>query len=226
MTACPDILSQLDDRSSDLFYIIAVLILAGVGAIVEKIKRKMAEPKGRGPGRPAPPGRVSGETEEEAGVDRPFIFIGREEPAPPPPPRPARPAQPAAASPRRAAPARPVTVPRPTVQRPAAKSPPSRERSQRPAGQPSPPAATPSQQVGARRDVPYEVVPGEGVFEAEETHRVVADAPSRPASVRPSVPAADVLDLASFRKLSPNQLRRVIVLNEVLGLPVALRDLP
>lgn len=202
------------DGGGELFYVIAILILGAITAIVEKVKQKMAgddAPKREPPAtRRAKPG--------------------------PQPPRPARP-QPPAARPadrrtppvRPAAPAAPARPPTP-ARRAAPPRPPTTRA-------PAPPAPTPQIEETHRRLV-AEAPTLQDVGEHEIGHvaqhhmetkvekgrkpgKLTRKADRRPAAAPQAHTRSSV---GSFRNLTLPEVRRAIVLSEILSPPLALRD--
>lgn len=168
------------DSGSELFSVIAILILAVLGAVFEKVKQKMGENAKRQP--PA--------TMDDAELDR-EILIPRQDPPRPQPPVFRPPPAPARSEPARE-----------PVQRPG--------RSERVRTRPARRTSTPAAEVAAQ-------IAQQAAAQAEESPPSV----SLVASVRaePAAPARVV----AFRKPTLAELRRAIVLNEVLGRPLALR---
>jgi len=196
------ILAQDGGMNEGLFYVIAVLILSVVGAVFEKIKRKMAD------------------TQEKKEKPRPK---GAERPGPAQQPRPARQKRPPVA-----APARPVAraEPRPTVRRPP------------PARAPRVPKRPVHTGAPIRVEV-KEVVP-ETLVERIASEAGAGAEYSRPVTTKPATEgegapgkmsalfekrkAVAFKAVGSFRNLSKDEVRRAIVLNEILSPPLCLRD--
>lgn len=205
------ILADADGGIQDLIWIVAILLLSIVGAIAEKLKR-MGGPK-------EPP----------------------EEPRSPKPIRPPEPA-PRPVQPQRARPQRPL--PR------AAETGPTRPRGpgSRPVRPPAPPRAPMAQPVArpgtpARPPAPAPVAPPprpaqpslavkdlskvevEGPLLAKDLIQpITAQSPKATAPPAQKLPAAAIAPpVGSFRDLSLAEVRRAIVLNEILGRPLALR---
>jgi len=123
--------------------------------------------------------------------------------------------------------ARPGRPPLPTEQRPKPAAPPSRPWPRPPIRRPvQPPVARPAE-VAER---PVKKVPREFKrYQAEVLRPAVEISETRPATEKPS-PLVEVkkekvecADIGSFDDLSLQDIRRAIVLNEILGQPVALR---
>jgi hypothetical protein len=231
--------TMLGDRgfpSEDLLYVIAVLVLAGIGAIADKIKRKMAGQQDREKRPPVP-----GLPESRREAQRPSV-----------PPRPARPGSPRAPQPQPSSPHPPVIRQAPGARRPiqprqvpaaTPARPPQPVRRVLPEqppvleeAHPSPPrpASAPpggrslDPQLGRRATAPS-VAPSL----ADEAERVESKPPGfeaiagqelRPASVLLAGPDELAPVRVTLAEMSLAEIRRAIVLNEVLGLPVALRD--
>ncbi len=189
----PTILGERGSDGSELIYVIAVLILAAVGAIFEKIKRKMAEPEDK-PGRPPVPRGIADQHK-------------RVRPAPPP--RPSGRRQPPRAWPVGQAP--PPRAAAPAVRLPLET--PRLVPDESPRGVSRPAPAEPE----LRPAVEAEVIP-------QLVGELSRGPERRPAATPGRRPSDLVADVGSFRKLSLAEVRRAIVLNEILSPPLALRD--
>ncbi|HOB75193.1 MAG TPA: hypothetical protein PKG54_11800 [Phycisphaerae bacterium] len=213
---CDLLILAQSDSGAELLYVIAILILTAGSAIFEKLRHKSAEAerKQRRPRPPVPP-PVQGE-------------LGEMRFPPPVPP----PVSPPWSEPER--PARPVPPvrPRPTArqQQPQAPrrrqqvAPEPRRRPQvapQPVRQPRPLAGgerTPVDRAVHRLDDQA----GTDIREALGSLRPVQPlAELRSAQTGKAAPAAEE---GGFRKPTVTELRRVIVLNEILGPPLGLRE--
>jgi hypothetical protein len=205
----------------EIIYVIALLVLAAGSAVFEKLKQKMADSKDRKPPdqRPSPPVRPT-----------------RQQPSRPaaPPPRPVQRSQPVR-------PARPAAPPRPV--RPAAPTPHPQQpvaRPMRPAPQ-RPPARQPERPVPAQpAPQAHRERPGRGEVGRVTQHRVESGVEKKAKAPRQAMGklAADrrrdhppamlePLETArsgSFRNIPLAEIRRAVVLNEILSAPIALRD--
>jgi len=211
------------DDGAELFYVIAVLILAAVGAIVEKLKQKMG---GSDAPKRTPP--VPRRADRES-----------------PPPRPAAPSRPAARPVQRpAAPPRPAQRQAPAV-RPAVPARPLEPGPRRPPPPASPRRPEPVEPMRRRalaesteppgRLEERQIAPVDDEYELGRVSRkqlssaLLEDRPRVRQSVGgpahpPVAPSAGQVHIGSFTGLGTAELRRAIVLYEVLGPPVALRD--
>ncbi len=219
MAALFPMLGEGDRGLSGLLYVVAVIVLSIIGYAGDAIKKAAERRKDEGRPRSRSDEPISPiEPEEQVRPPRPVA-----RPMTPPvargdAPRPAPPIQrPLPAGMERPRP--PVRPPQPPTRpaRPAQPqaSPTLRERM---AGAPRGPAR-PTTPV-ARQPVTPQPVPVAGTASPSQAPPVLADltAPRRaPAS-------GEALSAKSFRSLSGAELRRAIVLNEVLSPPLALRD--
>jgi hypothetical protein len=204
-----------NDSGMDVLYVIAVLVLAGAGAIFEKIKQKSAEAQRNERGsvppsvRPpvAPPVQRRSSTSFPSPVAPPPWSSVR-----PPATRPTSPPRP----PQRAMP--------PQQQRQAPL--PVRPRVPPEVGRPVSTSAAPRPQV-----VPAGVQ--QAVSELEQQVESMTRGPQGALQsaqslaqirARQQAQARLALGSAAFRKLTVADLRRAVVLNEILGSPLALRE--
>jgi len=214
----------------ELYYIIAILILGIVGAIADKLKNRMGGVDRERESRPEPPKPIA---RPQAGArparprtpqGRPILREGpaRAPAAPVRPPvrRPAPPPRRPMETPRRGVPdaAEPVfqrAPAGPPPARPAAKLGTLRPEPVRPAKIPPPPPpegrpVQPHAPTPVGRLTPRQVA---RIAQVKETAHTLA---------RP--PIAEPLDVGSFRQLNLAEVRRAIVLNEILGPALALRQ--
>jgi hypothetical protein len=216
-----DVLAQDDGHGTGtIFYVIAVLILSGLGALAEKLKQKKQESKRHwkptkieGPPRPA-----------RRAPPRPAQPAARREPAAPGSAPPARPVPRKAVVPRPPAPARPhpqVLTERqmqPTVRQQKGKRRPApgQRRARRPTRKPTQDLVAQLEQraeAALREGQPIEAGLAEQLSPADRT---AARRRARPGLFTPA---------RSMNRMSIRELRNAIVLSEVLQPPLALRDL-
>jgi len=225
MLGWPAILAKDGDFSSELLYVIAILILAGIGAIADKIKQKMA-------GESKPPAKQPGPRE----VPRSEIRV-EEPPRRPAPPRPAAPQRPQqqrqaprppvvweAPQPRQ--PYRPQAPPRP---RPATPRPPQERRVQ-PEAAPTSAAArsvvsvapTVAGDVGALqgRPAPTQLA----ARQVGEKTGLVSERDVGPPTARPAHAAEVKHPGIEWLSLTRADLPRAVILSEILSPPIALRE--
>ncbi len=200
MLGWPAILAKDGDFSSELLYVIAILILAGIGAIADKIKQKMA-------GESKPPAKQPGPRE----VPRGEIRV-EEPPRRPVPPRPVAPQRPQQ---QRQAPRPPVVWEAPQPRQPQRPQAPPKPRpvAQRP---PAPPAVPTSER---RVLVQPALTSSEAAVIAKEAEGGVGRPAREPAqAVGARHPGIEWL------ALSRADLPRAIILSEILSPPIALRE--
>ncbi len=237
----PNTCTFLADRDGgELVYIIAVLILAAGGAIFDKIKRAFAEAQDKSKTRsfPTSPSNEADRDQELEELDLPRRSVSIPLPRPKIPPL------------GQDQPARPPIVPpvRPPRPRPPVR--PGTEARGQGAGQTGERATRTGQgaQIG-RRPSPVSREPEVGTAQPQVSPRKPREslAPAQSAvedgvrvvqtvievnqkareveTVKKLAPQAPQSGLsASFRRLDSEALRRAIILNEILGPPVALRD--
>lgn len=196
--------SRGDDSSSQLLWVVAVLILSAISAIAGKIRERQERAR-KGPSAPRgrPPAGADVESSKDMAEDLPPMRR---------PPRRDVPSRPMPQVPRRPAP--PTQRPVPSRTRPVEGMAP------RPAPSVPRPAA---QRQGVRRSREAQAPP---VARAPITVSAESDAPARTVLPLPEAkPAAPAAPAAPSRlSLSRRQLRAAIVLREILGPPLALRD--
>jgi len=221
LTMWTGILAQDDGYGIDtIFYVIAVLILSGVTALAEKLKQKKQESKRYWkPTKIEPPGRPA-----HRAPPRPVQPAARREPTAPGAVPPARPVQ------------RKVVVPRPTAQaRPQPQAPAERHmqptirrregKRRRAPGQRRvrPSTRKPRQDLAAQLEQRAKADTGK----AQSLKAKLAEKP-KPADITaaPRRPGRGLFTtVGSMKRMSIRELRRAIVLSEVLQPPLALRDL-
>lgn len=215
MDSWMSILAQSDDYGGELFYIIAVLILVSFSALFEKFKRTMAgkdeQPMKRPPAVPRRPDRPA---QPPRPVSRPQPPRARPVGGETPPARPPVPARPGPAAPPRRPPAPPPRRPTPTRRRVVTDAPTPMSRA----------APTPLRPVRpAERLGPARLEP-EVEKSSLQVSRLAKVVETRPAAL-PQRPSVEVVpDVGSFRHLSIAEIRRAIVLSEILSPPLALRN--
>jgi hypothetical protein len=222
MSIAQVILAQREGYGQELFYIIAILILSVGSAIFQKVRQKFEEPdEGR---KPEPEKRI--EMIDERPPQR------RASPAPPV--RPARPAAPMTREQPRRPPVRPMPPvrerppsrqPAPPPARPArdvGRMPPIEPR-RTPAPRPAAPVPRPRPAQPARPAAPARSAAAEVEFVGEPLRDTMqrrddVRAAGLPAAVERAKPVS-----VSLGDMSMDDLRRAIVLKEILDPPVALR---
>ena len=205
-----------DHGYGQLVYVIAILILSGLGALLEKLKNKQeqrttsrpkpSEPSKTAPEQPAripqPLGRVEPLPPQGPAHSPPAPPTVRREPAPLPPPRPVQ------SPPLAPSPVPTLRQPPPVPRRPVVPPPqPQKVPPRRPIGEPKRPLPVPS--VASRL---------QPTIQAPEPPRVVSQTPAQP------VPAQAKTAMGRRRRLSARELRRAVVLSEILQPPVSLRE--
>jgi hypothetical protein len=210
------------EDANELYWVIAVIVLSVIGTIAGKIKERAArKTPPTSPRQAEPPPESKEGASSVPSARRPSPPAPRpREPASRPMPRVPRPpvrpgGRPAPASGQ----SRPMPVPqrpgpgpmRPTIPtRPTRPTPPPRS-AERPAARPAEPALRPVESVIVVEEVAVERPSSRG--------GPASGRPETPAAARRSMPLA-----VRLFKLTPARLREAIVLNEVLGPPVSMRD--
>lgn len=227
----PAILGAGDGFDSELVYVIAVLILAGIGAIADKLRQKMSGPT-RAPGKPPTREVPRSEIEVEAPPRRPPPLI-----TPPVPPRAQTPRQaprppvvweaPQPRQPQRpAVPARP----RPVARRPAPPAPPAEDRRALAEPVSMPVEPTPAASVVPRVAPTVAAAPERisaipvGVAVARQEDRMVSDRDVGRLAGRPAQEPGIRHPGAEWLALSPADLPRAVIWSELLSPPIALRE--
>lgn len=226
MTLVPDILAADDGDLGGLIYLVAVIVLSVIGYAVDAIKKASERQK---------------EAQRRRSFEEPISPIEPQAPA-----RPLRPVPPPVARSEQPRPSPPMQRPlpaggerpRPPVRPPQApqSGPRPMQPGQRPPGQPVRPVAPqPLRQPMAQRAARHPAQPAAAsrppappeqistAASAPQPQQVPAAAPAARRTAKP-VPTADSLSAKDFSSLNGADLRKAIVLNEILSPPLALRD--
>lgn len=198
-----------EDAGLQLLYVIAILILTAGGAIIEKIKQKQGEAERGRRGRTPRPARSPAPPPVEAEGE--FRFPPVIPPVEPPVARPPLPRRP----PREPRPERPRRRPRPVVEAPA-----RRERRIRREALAPAPSSVPTITGEAIGEFERQISGvSEGRADALQSALSLEELRAREQSRSPAA-----VDAAAFRRPTVAELRRAIVLSEILAPPVGLRE--
>lgn len=200
------ILARGGDIDSELYYVIAVLILAGLGKVADMIKKRREEEAGPKRQRPVPPPRPAAKPEPPRQAPRPPVVWETPQPR-----RPQRPQPQPSAAPRPVA-QKPARPPSPPPSRRVLTEPVEAKAEARPVGQVMP---TIGQQMGrATPAAPSVAVLTQLAAEPEVT--VLAEAPA--VAAKAGIGPVKVLGF------SPAELPRAVIFAEILAPPLALRE--